>query len=333
MWSTKEIFLKALTKENILRLVTEQDLLQYYVLKGKDFNKAVKCPFHNDKTPSLRVEPSRKIFKCFGCGAGGDVFHYIEKKYSLSFIQVLSLINNDFRLGLGTKEYIKPSLNYVGLPNPSYKEEFKGTVFTQIEVKVTNWNKANIKYWEGYGYTLKLLKIARIFPLEWYRVIDGYKSFTFNSKGSYGYFVDKGVWKILNTENKKEYKWFTNMTSNHVHGDFLLPKTHKLLIITKSLKDSALLCNYGIPSCSPASENTLLPENIIEDYRSRFETIVTFFDYDIAGIKLARKYWRYYNIPYLFLPDGSKDFSGFRKSKGEKQTLELVKNLKQLYVQ
>ena len=43
------------------------------------------CPFHREKTPSFFVHPARQAFKCFGCGEGGSVFHFLMKARNLSF--------------------------------------------------------------------------------------------------------------------------------------------------------------------------------------------------------------------------------------------------------
>lgn len=50
---------------------------------GKDFRAL--CPFHNEKTPSFYVVPSKGFFKCFGCGESGDVFSFLMKQQGLSF--------------------------------------------------------------------------------------------------------------------------------------------------------------------------------------------------------------------------------------------------------
>ena len=47
------------------------------------------CPFHNEKTPSFSVNPQHQFFKCFGCGAGGDVVAFVMKYESISFPEAL----------------------------------------------------------------------------------------------------------------------------------------------------------------------------------------------------------------------------------------------------
>jgi DNA primase len=47
------------------------------------------CPFHTEKTPSFGVTPSLGIYKCFGCGAGGDVIHFVQQIEQLTFWEAL----------------------------------------------------------------------------------------------------------------------------------------------------------------------------------------------------------------------------------------------------
>ena len=65
---------------DIVQLVSETVMLKQ---RGQEFWGC--CPFHGEKTPSFHVIPSTGLFKCFGCGAGGDVFGYIMKRENLEF--------------------------------------------------------------------------------------------------------------------------------------------------------------------------------------------------------------------------------------------------------
>ena len=51
--------------------------------RGRDFWLC--CPFHNEKTPSCKIDPALQLWHCFGCGEGGDVFAFIMKSQDLSF--------------------------------------------------------------------------------------------------------------------------------------------------------------------------------------------------------------------------------------------------------
>src|ERR1700712_5034896 len=52
------------------------------------------CPFHDEKSPSLSVSPSRGLFHCFGCGAGGDVIRFVERIEHLDFSDAVERLAN-----------------------------------------------------------------------------------------------------------------------------------------------------------------------------------------------------------------------------------------------
>jgi len=60
------------------------------VRAGKDWKGL--CPFHSEQTPSFYVAPSKQIFKCFGCGAGGDVFKFIQLREKVSFPEARAIL-------------------------------------------------------------------------------------------------------------------------------------------------------------------------------------------------------------------------------------------------
>lgn len=56
--------------------------------RGREFIAV--CPFHDDKNPSLNISPAKQIYKCFACGAGGDVFSFIMDYHKMSFPEALA---------------------------------------------------------------------------------------------------------------------------------------------------------------------------------------------------------------------------------------------------
>jgi len=62
---------------------------EHVSLKRKGREMVGLCPFHDDHRPSMNVNPVKQIFKCFSCGAGGDVFKFIQMRENLTFPQAI----------------------------------------------------------------------------------------------------------------------------------------------------------------------------------------------------------------------------------------------------
>lgn len=65
---------------------------QYMVLKRSGRNYFGLCPFHNEKSPSFSVSPDKQIFHCFGCGVGGNVFHFVSKIEGIGFKESVEML-------------------------------------------------------------------------------------------------------------------------------------------------------------------------------------------------------------------------------------------------
>lgn len=74
------------------RLPIEQLVGSYVPLKKAGRIYKALCPFHSEKTPSFTVNPDRGIFKCFGCGKGGDIFDFVMEMEGLTFPEALKLL-------------------------------------------------------------------------------------------------------------------------------------------------------------------------------------------------------------------------------------------------
>lgn len=65
---------------------------EHVALKAKGREYVGLCPFHDDHSPSMYVVPSKQIFHCFVCGAGGDVFTFVEKYHRMDFREALEYL-------------------------------------------------------------------------------------------------------------------------------------------------------------------------------------------------------------------------------------------------
>jgi DNA primase len=83
------------------------DVISEHVsLKRKGREMVGLCPFHDDNRPSLNVSPAKQIFKCFACGAGGDVFKFLQMRENLTFPQAVERLAE--RAGIKLRQ-VKPS--------------------------------------------------------------------------------------------------------------------------------------------------------------------------------------------------------------------------------
>ena len=65
---------------------------RYLPLKKRGRHFLANCPFHQEKTPSFTVSPELQIFKCFGCGKGGDVFNFVQEYEKVEFPEAMDIL-------------------------------------------------------------------------------------------------------------------------------------------------------------------------------------------------------------------------------------------------
>lgn len=74
-----------------------RDVFRFYGISVAQ-NGFCSCPFHNERTPSCKVDKMR--YHCFGCGENGDIFDFMKKFFALDFLSSIHKINDDFNLNL-----------------------------------------------------------------------------------------------------------------------------------------------------------------------------------------------------------------------------------------
>jgi DNA primase len=76
--------------EEVIETARVEEVVQDYVnLRKRGVNLIGLCPFHNEKTPSFTVSPSKGIYKCFGCGQGGDAVTFLIEHEQMTFPEAI----------------------------------------------------------------------------------------------------------------------------------------------------------------------------------------------------------------------------------------------------
>jgi DNA primase len=97
-----------ITQNTIQQILSRIDILDvvggFVRLKRRGVNYLGLCPFHNEKTPSFTVSPSKEIYKCFGCGKSGNTISFIMEHEKLSYVETLRWLANKYNIEIEETE-------------------------------------------------------------------------------------------------------------------------------------------------------------------------------------------------------------------------------------
>lgn len=93
------------TIERIMDTAKVEEVVGDFVsLRKRGVNMIGLCPFHNEKTPSFTVSPSKNLWKCFGCGKGGKPVHFIMEHEQLSYYEALRWLAKRYHIEFKERE-------------------------------------------------------------------------------------------------------------------------------------------------------------------------------------------------------------------------------------
>ncbi len=78
----------------------EEVVGEYVSLKKRGSSLLGLCPFHNEKTPSFNVSVSRNIYKCFGCGKGGNALNFMMEAQQMSYVEALKYLAKKYNIDI-----------------------------------------------------------------------------------------------------------------------------------------------------------------------------------------------------------------------------------------
>ena len=161
-------------------LSIEEVISSYIKLERAGSNLKARCPFHNEKSPSFFVSPDRGSYYCFGCGAKGDIFTFVEEFEGLDFKGALKLLAE--RAGVSLETYSPKEGDLVFSEKEKlYKAMEESTKFFEKNLSA---HTSALEYLKARGLTDETIKNFRIgFAInDWRTLYDYLKSKKFSDK-------------------------------------------------------------------------------------------------------------------------------------------------------
>src|SRR6201988_2946308 len=97
-----------ISQNTIQQIQSRIDIIEivggFVKLKKRGANYLGLCPFHNEKTPSFTVSPSKEIYKCFGCGKSGNTISFLMEHEKYSYVEALRWLANKYNVEIEETE-------------------------------------------------------------------------------------------------------------------------------------------------------------------------------------------------------------------------------------
>ena len=299
------------------------DIISDYVkLKPAGTNYKGLCPFHNEKTPSFHVNTSKQIYRCFGCGEGGDVISFVMKAENLDFMDAVRLLAD--RCGIEIKKNIDHDTRarlekinkfhaihveaarfyYTNLINED-NQALNYLKKRGLDLKIIknfglgyapdSWDSLKI-YLSSKGYTdeelfesgllSKSSKSDRLFDKFRNRIMFPIFDYKGNVIGFGGRVMDDGQPKYLNSPDSEIFNKRYNLYGLNFARKHL--GNQKTLILVEGYMDLISLYQFGIKN-TVATLGTALTDEQAALIKRYADTLVLSYDSDQAGINASMR--------------------------------------------
>lgn len=150
-------------KETIDKIFDASDIVEvvsdFVNLKKRGVNYLGNCPFHNEKTPSFTVSPAKGIYKCFGCGKGGNSVNFIMEHEQLSYVDTLKWLAKKYHIEVQEKEESQEEREQKDARESMLiVNTFAQTVFTHNLHESEEGRAVGLKYFKERGFNDHIIK-------------------------------------------------------------------------------------------------------------------------------------------------------------------------------
>lgn len=318
-------FQDEITKEYLLKQHSEQTYMEFYL--GIPVKKGLfKSPLRKDHSPTCSFYKNKAgelIFKDFNGSFCGNFINVVMEKYGLRYYDAINKIAADFAL---TDKKTEAKLKKI----EENQVTFRARKLSKIQVEIQDFTEDELAWWQSYGITKKILDKYHVFSCK-HVFLNGTITATSSKRWPiYGYYGgtenNTEYWRCY-FPTRKSYRFLTNWPFGKIQGYDQLPKSGKIVVITKSMKDCMVFNSLKIPAVAPNSENLFLSKEQLDDLKSRFKYVVVLYDNDEVGIQNMKKIkMDHPELIYTWLPrDKAKDISDFYQKYGKDETVKLIK--------
>ena len=278
-------------------------------------------PFNpKDKRPSFNLfvaKTNHYMFKDFSTNISGDSITLVQNLFNLTTRgETAHKIVNDYN------EWLLINKDDYSLREFKIQKKYKVIDFVK-----TNWTTLDQKYWTQFSIGSKILEKYNVFPLSSYTMKkeDDDRVLTITGRYYiYGFFREDGTLYKIYQPMMKDNKFIK--VRDYIQGTDQLTMKTKYLVICSSLKDVMAFMKLGYKEAeavAPDSENTLIPQHVMNSYKLKYKNICTLFDNDDAGINAMKNYKEKHGINYALLPM-SKDLSDSIRDHGVRKVQEVL---------
>ena len=126
---------------------------EFVTLRKRGVNYVGLCPFHNEKTPSFSVSPAKGLCKCFSCGKGGNVVHFIMEHEQLSYYEALKFLAKKYNIEIKERELTNEEKQARNIRESMFiVNQFARDYFQQILRKHAEGQSIGMAYFRQRGF-------------------------------------------------------------------------------------------------------------------------------------------------------------------------------------
>ena len=139
---------------NIVEVVSE-----FVTLRKRGVNYTGLCPFHNEKTPSFSVSPAKQLCKCFSCGEGGNVVHFLMKHEQISYVEALRWLARKYGIEIQERELSDQEKQAASLRESLFiVNEYARDYFTQTLFEHPEGQTIGLAYFRQRGFREDIIR-------------------------------------------------------------------------------------------------------------------------------------------------------------------------------